>query len=247
MLNNPERIQKVLAQYGLGSRRHIEQLIREKQIIVNGMVATLGVKISASDTIIVSGQRVHLQDNMQFPVRTRVLLYHKPLGEICSRNDPEGRPTVFRSLPVLKKSRWIVIGRLDINTTGLLLFTNNGDLANKIMHPSANITRKYAVRIFGEISPDILKNLKEGVMLEDGLAKFDTIEDAGGQGANHWYHVTLQEGRNREVRRLWLSQGCQVSRIVRIEFGSLILPRDLREGKFIELSAKEIERLGVFF
>ena len=240
--NNEERIQKVLAQHGIGSRRQIEQLIKRQQITVNGTVATLGCKIISTDIVAVAGKKFHLPDRVH-QTKTRILLYHKPIGEVCSRKDPERRKTVFDSLPFLKGERWITVGRLDINTSGLLLFTNNGDVANKLMHPSANITRKYAVRIFGQVSTTVAKKLLEGVVLEDGLAKFDTLDDAGGQGMNHWYNVTLTEGRNREIRRLWQSQGFQVSRIIRIQFGSLLLPRSVREGKFIELSEKEVNRL----
>ncbi len=243
MQKNTERIQKILAQHGVGSRRQIEQLIMQQQITVNGVIATLGCKISSNDIVTVCGKKINLQDNDK-QIKTKILLYHKPIGEICSRKDPEGRPTVFDNLPHLKGERWIAVGRLDINTSGLLLFTNNGEVANNLMHPKTNIKRKYAVRIFGEVSSSVIKRLSDGVLLEDGLAKFDSIEDVGGKGINHWYHVTLNEGRNREVRRLWLSQGLQVSRIIRIQFGSLLLPENLRMGRFIELSEKEVDRLS---
>lgn len=236
------RLQKFLAQHGLGSRRQIERLITEQCIVVNGVIATLGCKVYPQDEIHVCGKLIKLQDSAQ-PTKTRILLYHKPLGEVCSRKDPEARPTVFDNLPQLTASRWVAIGRLDLNTSGLLLFTNNGEVANKLMHPRANIQRKYTVRIFGSVTATMLKNLKLGVMLEDGMAKFDSIEDIGGKGINHWYHVTLHEGRNREVRRLWQSQGLQVNRIIRIQFGTIKLSDELKIGCFRECSDNEIKQL----
>ena len=238
----PQRLQKILSQYGIGSRRKIEQLIIEQQITVNGKIATLGCKVTLDDQIRISGKTINLKNKTEYN-KTKILLYHKPLGEICSRADPEGRPTVFNNLPILKGERWVMVGRLDINTSGLLLFTNNGEVANFLMHPSSNIKRKYAVRIFGEVTDEIIKKLKKGIFLDDGLAKFDTIKDMGGKGINHWYHVSLREGRNREVRRLWQSQGLQVSRIIRIQYGTVFLPDDLRPGKFIELEEREVDRL----
>jgi 23S rRNA pseudouridine2605 synthase len=172
-----------------------------------------------------------------------VLLYHKPVGEICTRHDPEGRANVFANLPKLKTARWIAVGRLDINTSGLLLFTTDGVLANKLMHPSAEIEREYAVRVLGEVTDDMLKAMKSGVELEDGMAHFDSIVDAGGTGANRWYHVMLREGRKREVRRLWESQGVRVSRLQRIRFGDLTLSRSLRPGKWRDLEAEELKNL----
>ena len=242
MTKNPQRLQKVLAQCGVGSRRQIEQLIVEQCIVVNGTIATLGCKVSPNDIVKVRGKTIELQaKTSQIP--TRILIYHKPVDEICSRKDPEGRPTVFDNLPILKGERWVAIGRLDINTSGLLLFTNNGDIANTLMHPSSNVKRKYAVRIFGAVTTEVIKKLQSGVRLEDGMAKFDTIEDIGGKGINHWYHVTIHEGRNREVRRLWQSQGLQVSRIIRIQFGTVGLPDNIKEGSFIELSEKAVKQL----
>ena len=242
MSRQPERIQKILAQHGIGSRRKIEQLIEQEQITVNGKLATLGCKISSTDLIKIAGKKINLHA-AQNPSPTRVILYNKPLGEICSRSDPEGRPTVFANLPELEDERWVAVGRLDINTSGLLLFTNNGEVAHKLMHPSTNIKRKYAVRIFGEVSQQVLVNLSKGVRLDDGLAKFDSIQAAGGQGINKWYHVTLREGRNREVRRLWQSQDLQVSRIMRIQFGPLHLPEQLKMGNWLELTSNEISGL----
>jgi 23S rRNA pseudouridine2605 synthase len=238
------RIQKFLAQHGVGSRRQIERFITEQRIEVNGIIATLGCKVSVADEIKINGKLIKVHD-IERQRKTIILLYHKPLGEICSRKDPENRSTVFDNLPKLVDERWIAIGRLDINTSGLLLFTNNGEIANKLMHPRTNIQRKYAVRVFGTATPVILKNLESGVELEDGMAKFDIIEDIGGKGVNHWYHVTLHEGRNREVRRLWQSQGIQVNRIIRIQFGPVYLPDDLKIGCFRELTEKEIVKLLV--
>lgn len=235
------RLQKFLAQYGVGSRRYIESLIVNQQITVNGVIASLGDKVLATDVIAVNGKVISIP--VLPTIKTRVLLYHKPLGEICSRNDPLHKVTVFANLPKLAVGRWISIGRLDINTSGLLLFTNNGELANKLMHPRANIIRKYAVRVFKAATAEILQQLTTGVRLADGFAKFATIVAMGGKGINHWYQVTLYEGRNREVRRLWQSQGLQVNKIIRVQFGAIKLPTTLKPGNFIELSAKEIAKL----
>lgn len=233
-----EKIQKVLANAGLGSRRQIEDWLRDGRIIVNGAVAKLGDRITTDDKVRVDGRDVHFAKSAS--KKTRVLLYHKPEGEICSRSDPEGRPTIFDHLPMLRNGRWISVGRLDFNTSGVLLLTNDGELANKLMHPSAQIEREYAVRVQGEVTPALIKLLKKGVKLEDGIAHFDEIKDAGGEGTNHWYHVIVKEGRNRLVRRLWESQGLKVSRLIRIRFGSLTLPRSIRRGKWEELSKNDV-------
>ncbi len=233
-----ERIQKLLARAGYGSRRQIERWIADGAVIVNGKTATLGQKITDQSDVILRGQKLRLSTKLN--AAPAVLLYHKEVGEICTRDDPEGRQTVFDNLPELNPGRWISIGRLDINTDGLLLFTNDGALANKLMHPSSEIEREYAVRVLGEVSKDMLKTLQNGVMLEDGLASFDSIRFAGGEGANQWYHVTLKEGRNREVRRLWESQGVTVSRLRRVRFGNIQLDRSLRSGKFEELPVKRM-------
>jgi 23S rRNA pseudouridine2605 synthase len=236
-----EKLQKVLARVGLGSRRELEQWITEGRVSVNGKVATLGDRVGESDVVRVDG-RVIGQAAMQGPER-RVLVYHKPLGEVCTRSDPEKRPTIFEKLPPLRNGRWVAVGRLDVNTTGVILLTTDGELANRLMHPSNTVEREYAVRVFGEVKPDILKRLREGVMLEDGLARFNTIVDAGGEGSNHWFHVTLHEGRNREVRRLWETQGITVSRLIRVRYGPVQLGRRLRPGRYEELEGEPFQAL----
>jgi len=236
-----ERLQKVLARAGLGSRRQIEDWIRDGRVEVNGKPAELGLKVTGRERIVVDGRKVHLQaDRSTAP---EVLLYHKPAGEICSRNDPEGRKTVFSGLPKPHGGRWISVGRLDINTSGLLLFTTDGELAHRLMHPSQEIEREYAVRLLGEITMPVLERLIQGVQLEDGFARFTAIEESGGSGANRWYHVIIKEGRNREVRRLWESQGLVVSRLSRVRYGPIILERKLRPGRHRPLLAKELKQL----
>lgn len=234
------KLQKVLAEQGLGSRREMERWIAEGRVKVNGRVAKLGDRVIPSDKLSVDGQKLELPRAGQ---RVRVLLYNKPLGEICSRNDPEGRPTVFDRLPKLKHERWIAIGRLDINTTGLLLFTNNGELANKLMHPSAEVDREYSVRVRGQVDEAVLTSLREGVLLDDGPARFSDIVAGAGKGANRWYTVTLLEGRNREVRRLWESQGVAVNRLKRVRFGPVFLPSYVRRGDWIELERQAVADL----
>ena len=234
-----ERLQKVLSQMGLGSRREMERWIEAGLIQVNGQVATLGQSVAPLDKISVKG-RV-MANPLQLESKLRILLYHKPVGEISSRRDPKHAKTVFDHLPVLKQGRWIQVGRLDINTSGLLIFTNQGELANQLMHPKYAIEREYAVRVHGPVTPEILKKLCHGVVLEDGKAQFKQVTFQGGDGANGWYHVILTEGKNREVRRLWKSQGLEVSRLIRIRYGSLQMPRFLARGKSIELSDKQID------
>ena len=236
-----EKLQKVLARAGFGSRRELEDWITTGRVKVNSKVAKLGDRVSASDKILVDGKKV--VGPTEAVVNQTVLLYNKPLGEICSRNDPEGRPTVFDHLPRLNHSRWVAVGRLDINTTGLLLFTTDGDLANKLMHPSTQIEREYAVRVMGEVTPEMIQTMQRGVLLEDGMASFTSIKYAGGEGANHWYHVVLLEGRNREVRRLWEAQGLKVSRLKRVRYGSILIPSFVKAGKFVELPAAETKAL----
>jgi len=225
---------------GFGSRREIERLIGEEQVRINGQVAKIGDHVKPGDKINIGKRRAIITADVS---RIRVLLYNKPEGEISTQKDEAGRPTVFQSIGRLREGRWIVVGRLDINSGGLLLFTNYGDLANHLMHPSSEVEREYAVRVRGEITNDTINNLLKGVELEDGLLKFDQIIDAGGQGANHWYHVILKEGKNREVRRLWQSQDVQVSRLTRVRYGNLVLPRALKVGHKVELSLDEIKNL----
>lgn len=237
-----EKLQKILANAGLGSRRAIEEWIKSGRIKLNGRVATLGERATKNDSIEVDGRLIRLYDQNE-SVLPMVLLYHKPIGEVCTRSDPEGRPTVFESLPRIRNKRWINIGRLDLNTSGLLMFTTDGELANRLMHPRHSIEREYAVRVWGEVDKTILTNLQQGVLLEDGQARFDKIIDAGGAGKNHWYHVVLTEGRNREVRRLWESQGVTVSRLIRIRFGAIHLPRELRQGTSRQLEPAIVKQL----
>ncbi len=236
-----DRIQKVLANAGHGSRRQIEKLIQQGRITVNGKKAELGQQLGQRDKIAIDSKQIRL--HLQKQQRTKVLAYYKPAGEVCSRNDEKGRSNVFEKLPSMRNGRWINIGRLDINTTGLLLFTNDGELANKLMHPSNQVEREYAVRVLGKATPEQLQAMRDGVELDDGLAKFTDIVDSGGDGVNHWYHVVILEGRNREVRRLWESQGLQVSRLIRTRYGSYILPRRKRPGQNWRLEEEDIKAL----
>jgi 23S rRNA pseudouridine2605 synthase len=233
----PVRLQKALADAGLGSRREIEGWIREGRVRVNGQVAKLGDRVSPEDRIRVDGKDIDRRRGRG--VQLRVIAYNKPEGEVVTRSDPDGRPTVFRRLPRLTAGRWIAVGRLDINTSGLLLLTNQGELANRLMHPSREVEREYAVRILGETAPETLRRLTEGIELEDGPARFDRVSDAGGAGANHWYQAVLREGRNREVRRLWEAAGCRVSRLIRIRYGSVTLGPRLFAGHWRELTEEE--------
>jgi 23S rRNA pseudouridine2605 synthase len=235
------RLQKWLAGAGVGSRRQIDAWIAAGRVKVDGRVAEPGHKVSGGERISIDGERVRAR-----PARgaaPRVLIYHKPVGEVCTRSDPEGRPTVFDALPKLIGARWISVGRLDIDTSGLLVFTTDGALANSLMHPSAELQRVYAVRVRGLPDQDALQKLRSAVVLDDGPARFETLEAGGGQGANRWYHVTVREGRNRVVRRLWEAVGCQVSRLTRIRFGPLELPRHLPRGRYRELKQDEIAML----
>lgn len=236
-----EKLQKVLAATGLGSRRAMEQWIVDGRVSVNGHKAKLGDRVDNRAFICVDGRPI--SRNLLKKPTTRVLAYNKPLGEICSKKDEKGRPTVFENLPKLSDGRWISIGRLDVNTSGLLLFTNNGDLANKLMHPSTQIEREYAVRVYGEVDKIMLTQMCKGVQLEDGFAHFESITYSGGEGTNHWYHVVVKEGRNRLVRRLWESQQVRVSRLIRIRYGSISLPRSIRAGRMMELESASIETL----
>jgi len=227
----------------VGSRRDVEAWISQGRIKVNGVAATLGQRVDLHDAIAVDGKLIKREEAAE--ATRRVIMYNKPDGEICTRDDPEGRPTVFDRLPRPKEGRWINIGRLDINTTGLLLFTTDGELANRLMHPSYEMDREYAVRVRGEVDDEMIERLKAGVMLEDGPAKFTDIQKApGGEGFNHWYHCVVMEGRNREVRRLWESQGMVVSRLKRVRFGPVFLNSDLPMGRWREMSQGEIDILA---
>jgi 23S rRNA pseudouridine2605 synthase len=238
----PERLQKVLAQAGVGSRREMEEWIAAGKVSVNGEVATIGQSVVPTDKVKIGGRLI----NIRFTGSARpprVLIYHKPEGEIVSRDDPDGRPSVFAALPRMRGGRWIAVGRLDFNTSGLLLFTTSGDLANRLMHPSAQLVREYAVRVLGELTPEAQQQLLKGVELEDGPANFSSLADAGGEGANRWYRVSLFEGRNREVRRLFEVVGCTVSRLIRVRYGPFVLPPQLKRGRVHELAEAEVKAL----
>ncbi len=236
-----EKLQKVLARAGFASRREIEKWIADGRIKVNGKVADVGLRVSDEDRILVDGKK--LTRHKLSPRDRRVILYNKPEGEICTRNDPEGRPTVFDRLPPLKHGRWVAVGRLDFNTSGLLLFTNDGTLANQLMHPSYQLEREYAVRVSGEVTPDMVQRMHKGVIIDEQLCRFTDIQFFGGTGVNQWYHVVIMEGRNREVRRLWESQGVRVSRLKRVRFGPIFIPSEVRKGRYQELSKAELNKL----
>jgi len=239
-----EREQKDQSRGGVGSRREIERWIEEGRLKVNGALMALGARLKPGDLLLLNDRMIHWEKFAQQP--TRVLLYHKPTGEVVTRRDPEGRPVIFTQLPKLATARWIAVGRLDINTSGLLLVTNNGELANRLMHPSTQVEREYAVRVLGDIPDTTLERLKQGVELEDGKAKFDDINFAGGEGANKWFHVIVSEGRNRLVRRLWESQQITVSRLIRLRYGPIVLPERLKTHSFYELNDKELDLLFEF-
>ena len=232
-----ERIQKLLANAGLGSRRHLEVLIGEGRIKVNGRVAKLGDRATADDRIEIDGRPVggkRLSGNRRFAI-----MYNKPEGELVTRNDPEGRKTVFERLPRLPGGRWIAVGRLDVNSAGLLLFTNDGELANRLMHPRTQIAREYAVRVNGEVSDDMVRRLVTGVELDDGPARFEDVVESGGEGSNRWFHLVIMEGRKREVRRLWEAVGATVSRLKRVRYGPIILDSSVKVGQWRELDPEE--------
>ncbi len=232
-----QRLHKLLALSGFGSRRDMEKLIESGRVTVNGQVATPGIGVTEHDTVRVDNRPVKLQFEAELP---QVLLYHKPEGEIVSQDDPEGRASVFDKLPKIKSGKWIAIGRLDMNTSGLLIFTNSGELANRLMHPRYEVEREYAVRIFGELSEEQMSQLTTGIELEDGPANFDRIIPQGGEGANHWYQVILREGRNREVRRMFEAFQLPVSRLMRVRFGPVNLPSRVKRGQMLKLEQKEV-------
>ena len=235
------RIHKILADHGIGSRRGIESLIKQRKVKVNGELATLGQLVSEHDIFEVEGRTVRL--SKKDPSKKRILIYNKKVGEISSRNDPDHKKTIFDSLPKLKSGRWVSVGRLDINTSGLILFTNDGSLANQLMHPSSNIEREYIARVHGQVTDQILNNLMKGVKLEDGFAKFTDVQGGRKGNTNQWFAMVIMEGRTREVRRLWESQGLEISRLKRVRYGSLFLPASLKQGAFKELSKSEISAL----
>jgi len=238
-----EKLQKVLARAGHGSRREIEAKIAAGRVSIDGKLATLGDRIENDKSlkIRIDGHLVSIAESATEVCR--VLAYYKPEGELCTRSDPEGRPTVFDRLPRLRGSRWIAVGRLDVNTCGLLLFTTDGELANRLMHPSREVEREYAVRVFGQVDDDKIRQLSKGVQLEDGPAAFKTLRFAGGEGVNQWYNVTLTEGRNREVRRLWEAVGVQVSRLMRVRYGDIHLPKGLPRGGWMEMDLAAVNYL----
>jgi 23S rRNA pseudouridine2605 synthase len=235
-----QKLHKVLADAGLGSRREMEALVRAGQVTVNGAVALIGTRVGPRDLIKVKGRMLRRPLHQRLP---RVLLYYKPEGEIVSRADPAGRPSVFERLPPVRGAKWLTIGRLDFNTSGLLILTTSGELANRMMHPRYELEREYAVRVLGHLSAEELARLAAGVRLDDGVARCDAIHDAGGEGANHWYRLVIREGRKRVVRRMFAALGHAVSRLIRVRFGSVSLPRQLRRGQFLELAPQETRRL----
>lgn len=235
-----EKLHKVLARAGLGSRRHIEEWIKQGRVTVNGEAARVGARVDTRDRLAVDGRPVRAASSTV----PRVLIYHKPLGELVTRDDPQGRPTVFQALPRLQQGRWIAVGRLDINSTGLLLFTDDGELANRLMHPRANLEREYVVRVYGTVDQGTIDRLKTGVELDGQVARFRSIVPVGGKtGPNLTFRVVLTEGRNREVRRLWEAAGCSVSRLKRIRFGPVKLPRDLAPGEWRNMPSAQVRRL----
>ena len=237
---NTFKLQKALAQAGRGSRRDMEELVRSGRVTVNGARAAIGARVGPEDVIQVDGQAISRAGDRTPP---RVLLYYKPEGEIVSRDDPSGRPNVFERLPAPRGAKWLAVGRLDFNTSGLLILTTSGELANRMTHPRYEIEREYAVRVLGRLSLEQQAKLLSGLRLDDGVARCESVQDRGGEGANHWYHIVIREGRNREVRRLFAALGLRVSRLMRVRFGSLSLPRGLRRGQFVELPPREVRQL----
>lgn len=238
-----ERLQKVLAQAGIGSRREMEEWISAGRVTVNGTVATLGVRVSDGDKVQVDGRQIRLKPQAE-QTMPRILLYHKQEGEIVSRDDPKERANVFDALPKLRGQKWIAIGRLDFNTSGLLIFTTSGELANRLMHPRFEVEREYAVRVQGQMTPDQMHQMiKEGVELEDGPVRFEKLSDEGGEGFNHWYRLVLKEGRNRVVRRTFEALGLPVSRLMRVRFGMINLPPRIKRGMMAELGEGEVRAI----
>jgi 23S rRNA pseudouridine2605 synthase len=235
-----ERLHKLLARAGVGSRREVERWIADGRVRVDGHVATIGERVEPGCRVEVDGRPIVLT---QRPANPRVIIYNKPEGEICTRSDPANRPTVFANLPRIRDARWISVGRLDINTSGLLLFTDDGELANRLMHPRFEVEREYAVRVLGAVDESDIERLRNGVPLDDGPARFDEVRDAGGEGANHWYRVRISEGRKREVRRMWEAVGARVSRLIRVRYGPVTLPRNLRTGRWHELEPHRVTQL----
>ena len=235
-----QKLQKMLAQAGIGSRRLMETWIGEGKVTVNGAVATIGARVTPGDVICIGKRVIRWPNPDRLP---RVLLYHKPEGEIVTQDDPEGRASVFDKLPKIREGKWLAVGRLDFNTSGLLIFTTSGELANRMMHPRFAVEREYAVRIVGQLTPAQLAALKEGIMLSDGVAKCDSVTDEGGEGTNHWYRIVLREGRNRVVRRLFEALGLTVSRLMRVRFGVVALPPRLKRGQVMALPPGEVTQL----
>lgn len=236
-----EKLQKVLARAGFGSRREMETWIEGGRVLVNERVASLGDRVSVDDKIQVDGKKVvNVSAESSSP---RVLVYNKPDNEICSRHDPEGRPLVFDNLPPIKHGRWVAVGRLDFNTSGLLMFTNDGELANRLMHPSSNIDREYAVRVLGNVTDEMIQNLLKGVEIEGQVCRFTDVQFFAGEGRNRWYHAVIMEGRNREVRKLWESQGVRVSRLKRVRYGPVFIPSRVKQGQFYEMNPGEVAGL----
>ncbi|WP_374592567.1 pseudouridine synthase [Aquabacterium sp.] len=234
------KLHKVLAQAGVGSRRDMEQMILEGRITVNGEPAHIGQRISFGDQIRVGGKQIKVRIS---PPPARVLAYHKPAGEVVTHDDPQNRPTVFRSLPKLHQGKWQSVGRLDLNTEGLLLFTSSGELANQLMHPRFGVEREYAVRVLGSLDETAREKLLTGVSIDGQAASFKSIEDGGGEGANRWYRVVITEGRNREVRKLFESVGLAVSRLIRVRYGCVVLPRGLKRGAWVELDENDVRQI----
>jgi 23S rRNA pseudouridine2605 synthase len=235
-----QKLHKVLAQAGVGSRREMEEWIKEGKVTVNGAVATIGTRVVPTDLIRIGKRAIRWPGTHRLP---RVLLYHKPEGEIVSHEDPQGRASVFEKLPQLRGAKWLAVGRLDYNTSGLLIFTTSGELANRMMHPRFEVEREYAVRIVGQLKPEQMRSLEQGIPLSDGVAKCESVADEGGEGTNHWYRIVLREGRNRVVRRLFEALGLTVSRLIRVRFGVVALPPRLKRGQVSPLTAGEVKEL----